>query len=192
MTKHQPGDVHGRWRLISHRGGYTWLARCSCGTEKPVSISNLTSGASKSCGCSLGEGPRKKWPNEIGSWKDMRARCSNPNHPEYKNYGGRGITVCQEWTESYADFIRDMGVKPTSKHSIERVNNSLGYCPDNCKWATSYEQVRNRRTNVILTAYGETKCLKDWARDPRCHVSVTGLRYRVRIKGMPIKEALCR
>lgn len=79
------------------------------------------------------------------TWRAMRARCYNQNAIEYDRYGGRGITVCPEWRESPAQFISDMGPKPTPKHTVERTNNDLGYSPENCRWATMTEQQRNKR-----------------------------------------------
>lgn len=93
----------------------------------------------------------------------MRQRCQNPNDRTYKNYGGRGITVCDRWLESFENFYADMGPKPSPKHSIERKDNDGPYSPENCRWATRVEQGRNRRNNRRVTIGGETKCLSEWA-----------------------------
>lgn len=79
------------------------------------------------------------------NWKGMIGRCHNPNHSNYNNYGGRGIKVSDRWFTSIRYFIEDMGDKPSSKHSIERIDNNKGYYKDNCRWATSVEQSRNKR-----------------------------------------------
>ena len=79
-------------------------------------------------------------------WNGMRYRCEDPKNPNYPNYGGRGITVCKEWSESFEAFALDMGLPPTSEHTLDRRNNELGYCKDNCRWATGTEQCLNRRT----------------------------------------------
>lgn len=79
-------------------------------------------------------------------WCDMRYRCEKETHHAFQNYGGRGITVCERWLNSFDSFIEDMGPKPSAKHSIDRINNDLGYSPDNCRWATRAEQNMNKRT----------------------------------------------
>ena len=83
--------------------------------------------------------------SEYGSWKGIKSRCYNPNACTYEYYGGRGITVCDEWKNSFRKFIEDMGRKPDSTYTIDRIDNSLGYCKSNCRWATKTEQVTNRR-----------------------------------------------
>jgi hypothetical protein len=92
----------------------------------------------------------------------MLQRVLNPNSASYFKYGGRGITVCDRWLK-FEHFFADMGEPPTNDHSIERKNNEEGYCKRNCKWATSYEQNRNKRNNVLLTVGGRTQILADWA-----------------------------
>ena len=77
-------------------------------------------------------------------WSEMKQRCSNPNNVGYKNYGGRGITVCDEWKNSFAQFMEDMGPRPSDKHEIDRVDNNGNYEPSNCGWATKFEQQLNR------------------------------------------------
>lgn len=105
-----------------------------------------------------------KWTSpEYAAWAGIKQRCLNKKNRFYKNYGGRGITVCARWLNSFDNFCADMGPRPSPKHSIERVNNDLGYSPENCKWATKFEQTRNTRRNVILEYNGESKCLTDWA-----------------------------
>lgn len=91
----------------------------------------------------------------------MMERCRNPKADRYFHYGGRGIKVCDSWHD-FAKFLADMGERPSPKHSIERRDNNSGYSPDNCYWATLGEQARNKRTNVMLTFNGETKCRRDW------------------------------
>lgn len=117
----------------------------------------------------------------------MIARCTNEKHPRYADYGGCGITVCQEWRDSFHAFLSDMGEKPTAKHTIERINNGQGYSPSNCCWATKAEQNRNTKANNMLTHNGKTFNLCEWAR-------ITGIEYRTistRLKrGWTVQEAL--
>lgn len=123
---------------------------------------------------------------EYRVWNNLKNRCSNPNIPGYKNYGGRGITVCNEWLE-FSEFIKDMGKRPTVNHSLERTDNNGNYCKENCRWATKNEQVRNRRSNIILEYKEEKIILKDLAKR-------VGLNYQLiqrrLIKGMSIEEAI--
>lgn len=100
--------------------------------------------------------------SEYQAWLAMRQRCNNSKHPCYKHYGARGITVCEAW-KNFEQFIHDMGCKPTPKHWLERRDNSRGYSPDNCYWATPSQQLANTRRTIKITIGEETKCLKDWA-----------------------------
>ncbi|WP_371027831.1 hypothetical protein [Paraburkholderia sp. RCC_158] len=94
-------------------------------------------------------------------WFHMRNRCGNPKHGAFENYGGRGITVCERW-QVFENFFADMGEAPDGM-SIERERNNEGYGPGNCKWATTTEQNRNKRSNIKLTHAGKTMTLKEWA-----------------------------
>ncbi len=120
-------------------------------------------------------------------WRQMRYRCSSPNAPEYKNYGGRGITVHERW-QSFECFYDDMGDPPTEKHTLERVDNSKGYGPDNCKWATYKEQLNNRRDSNRVTAFGRTQTMTQWAEE--FHLPVTTLRNRINRAKMSPEDAL--
>jgi hypothetical protein len=96
-------------------------------------------------------------------WYTMIKRCHNPSADVYNRYGGRGIVVCERWRNSLDAFLEDMGPRPTSSHSLDRRENDGPYSPDNCRWATWSEQARNRRNNVLVTAFGVTRCLTEWA-----------------------------
>jgi hypothetical protein len=120
------------------------------------------------------------------TWIDMRRRCVNPRHRFYPNYGGRGIAVCHEWATSFEAFLRDMGEKPAGK-SLDRIDNDGNYEPGNCRWATQAEQSRNRSQSIRLTLDGQTKVLKDWARDIGMHAST--LRERL-VRGWSAERAL--
>lgn len=102
---------------------------------------------------------------EHNSWRGMRERCYNRNHSAYKNYGGRGIKICQRWKNSFLEFYADMGKCPDGM-TIERIDNDGDYEPSNCKWATRKEQSRNRRNWIALLTYnGRTQHLVDWAKE---------------------------
>ncbi len=110
-----------------------------------------------------GQDQRYRRSPEYVVWFNMIQRCHNPNHTYYKNYGGRGIIVCVEWRESFAQFNLDMGSRPEGK-MLGRVNNNSPYCKENCRWETRMEQNSNTRRNRFLTAHGETKTLAEWSR----------------------------
>lgn len=102
---------------------------------------------------------------EYRCWTQMISRCYNANSAAFKDYGGRGITVCAEWRSSFVAFFRDMGRRPSAKHWLERKDNDKGYSPDNCCWATPQSQSRNRRSTVMVTLHGKTQCVADWAKE---------------------------
>jgi hypothetical protein len=138
-----------------------WLCQCECGKEKIVLGYNLKSGNTQSCGCLGKEGNhaihghhrRGKATREYKSWASMKERCTNPNHKYWKNYGGRGITVCKKWME-FSNFLMDMGERP-SGCTLERIKNEKGYFKKNCYWATRNQQQRNTRRNLYVSYAGE-------------------------------------
>lgn len=148
-----------------------WLCRCDCGKVWTVETHQLKSGKTKSCGCLKAKmaGDRTRTHGQTGSklywvWAEMIGRCENPNNEAYKNYGGRGITVCFEW-HSFESFQR--WAMSTGYHdglTIERTDNNKGYFPDNCTWATRQMQSENRRNVHKLTVDGETLTISEWAR----------------------------
>lgn len=109
--------------------------------------------------------PAKQRIPEYTSWSAMLSRCYNPKAPYFPAYGGRGINVCPEWRASYAAFLQDMGRKPSPDHSLDRIDNSKGYEPGNCRWATKSEQSNNRRSSRVITAHGRAQTLVDWSRE---------------------------
>lgn len=100
---------------------------------------------------------------EYRSWMGMKDRCYNEKNKKHHRYGGRGISVCERWRNSFEDFLNDMGPKPSKDASIDRIDNDKGYSPENCRWATQKEQQNNRGNNALLTCHGETLTISQWA-----------------------------
>lgn len=147
-----------------------WLCRCDCGNDKIVMGMYLRSASVIDCGC--GATARRSAARavhgmtdtpEFHTWRGMLYRCTNPNSKHWHLYGGRGITVCDRWRESFENFYADMGPRPEGT-SLDRKDNDKGYSPDNCRWATPQEQQNNRRGNIHITIDGATKTLKQWAK----------------------------
>ena len=154
--KEMEGKTFGRLLVLSLSGkdvhGYTYKCKCSCGTIMVAKGALLRRGTTKSCGCINRERITERNTSHGQSktplyktWCGMKARCGNPNEDRYKDYGGRGIKVCERWVNSFENFRDDMGERPTSRHSLDRDDNDGDYSPDNCKWSDDTEQVHNRR-----------------------------------------------
>ena len=144
-----------------------WKCRCDCGTERVFRLNNLTQGTSQSCGCLHKERASTHGmcrTRIYNIWQQMIQRCTNPKHAQYPNYGGRGITVSDEW-KTFENFYRDMGDPPSDDHTLERKNGNAGYGGGNCTWATQLEQQNNRRNNVLLEFDGKTLTIAQWARE---------------------------
>lgn len=144
-----------------HEWSSSWVCICTCGNIITVRGSDLKNENTKSCGCISimhGHATRKGGRSpEYNAWISMKQRCYNPNNPRYKDYGNRGIIVCQRWLDSFSNFIIDMGLKPSPNHSIDRYPDNDGdYGPNNCRWATIKEQNNNKRqrTSKLVTNHG--------------------------------------
>ncbi|MET4190659.1 hypothetical protein ABIB89_003253 [Bradyrhizobium sp. JR3.12] len=136
--------------ILKGRAAY-WNVHCDCGKTNVVRSSALVAGKAVSCGCyklvatrTHGHYVGGQPSGEYNSWANMIQRCTNPEHPHYEDYGGRGIRVCERWLV-FENFLADMGKKPLSSYSIERVENRLGYFLKNCVWASALTQARNKR-----------------------------------------------
>ncbi len=148
-----PGMAFGDLTTIkfahSVNGHYMWACRCLCGNEKDIRESCLISKNSTKCGeCNY----ETKFPLAYNTWRSMGQRCENPNSPDFADYGGRGITVCQRWAR-FIHFLQDMGEPPTDpltgqRYTLDRKNNDEGYYKENCRWALSSTQNNNRRNNL--------------------------------------------
>ena len=153
------------------RGKLKWACLCDCGLEFVSCGGKLRSGEVISCPtCSrervrlsrIVHGMRDSAEHRI--WTHIKSRCFNPRVPEFKNYGGRGITMCERWRESFSNFLSDMGSRPSDQHSIDRhPNNDGNYEPGNCRWATYKAQANNTRSNRKVTIDGETRNMTQWA-----------------------------
>jgi len=138
------------------------LCRCDCGVEIHVSFNHIRSGNTKSCGCykKVATGDRKRTHGlsrsvEYSTWCKMKDRCYNMGIKDYKWYGAVGITVCKRWLISFENFLKDMGKRPSDKHSIERRNSKKNYTPINCYWGTTKEQSRNQSRTIRVKYNGE-------------------------------------
>lgn len=152
------GQKFGRWTVISRAPSKPnsqatyWLCDCQCGKRKAVNSSALRGGISKSCGClriemrRLPDGETSKAKHHLyATWQGIKQRCFNTTHHTYLNYGARGITMAPQWKDDFEQFVKDVGEKPSPKHSLDRIDNDGNYEPGNVRWATATEQAANRR-----------------------------------------------
>jgi hypothetical protein len=161
-VKNYVGQRFGRLTVLERvirpdLGRTFWQCRCDCGAEKVVLALHLRNGNTRSCGClriihGLGKmkvGPWRGRSHPIyQAWADMKQRCHNPKHPRFKDYGGRGITVCDRWIESSRNFLEDMCIGWIRGKGISRFNSEGNYEPENCHWATRSEQFENQRAKL--------------------------------------------
>lgn len=174
------GERYGRFCVLEQADDYItptgkrrtqWLCQCDCGKQFIAETTNILKGNTKSCGCfarersvqsSITHGGR--YSRLYSIWSNIVTRCYNHNASNYKNYGGRGIAMCEEWRDSFESFrswANENGYSDMS--TIDRINNELGYSPDNCRWATPSTQAKNRRSTVAVTVDGVTMTLSEWA-----------------------------
>ena len=153
--------------FLTNKGGPWWFCKCDCGNIKSVRGSRLKSGTTKSCGCyqiettiqrSKTHGMSKT--KTYKSWSGAKRRCYNKNTSDYVYYGGRGITVCSRWLNSFENFLEDMGKTPDKK-TLDRIDSNKNYCKKNCRWATVKQQNRNKNNNHLVDGI----CAAQYAED---------------------------
>lgn len=182
--------------LGSKETGAFWLCKCSCGHDIVVYGNKLRSGHTKSCGCyrrdtSIIVDTKHGMKNTrlYRVWKHMKARCLNPNDKRYKDYGGRGIQICDDWKNDFASFYKwAVSNGYNNNLSIERIDVNGNYCPENCKWIKMAEQAWNKRNSYKLTLNGETHCISEWAQITG--IPVTTLTARIKENGWDVEKAL--
>ena len=179
-------------RLVgkSKNGDKIWECKCDCGNIKNVTSSNLK-GKTKSCGClkrELEVKHKMTGTKLYNTWTHMKSRCFNSNDKHYKDYGGRGITVCDEWKDNFQSFFDwSMSNGYADNLTIDRKNNNGNYSPENCAWSTNKEQQRNKRNTCYLTYKEKTQSASEWAEE--YGISVKTLTRRIR-DGWSIEKAL--
>lgn len=162
--------------LVKKESKTYWKCLCDCGKETGVFGGHLGNGHTQSCGClqaqvtkirstKHGFKPRGKSIPEYKAWANIKERCNNQKNKKYYDYGGRGITVCDRWMESFDNFFEDMGFRPIDKSSIDRIDNNGNYEPGNCRWSEPLQQANNKRNNRMLLVDGETKSIVDFAKE---------------------------
>ncbi len=177
-----------------------WMCRCDCGVEKLVNADNLLARRTQSCGCvrievtasrstTHGETVNRKRSKTYCAWIKAKERCYDPNCERFPSYGGRGITMCIDWKDSFQAFVRDMGVCPAG-FSLERKDVNGDYCPDNCEWIPLKRQYQNKQNTRWVEYQGKRMSLSDCAR-------LAGVKYKrlhklFHTKGLPFDVALQR
>lgn len=188
------GEVFGRWTVIGERisknGESHYPCRCKCGKVKEIFYQNLIKGKSKSCGCGKGHQPihGMSETSTYAIWCAMKFRCYNPKSPAYKNYGGRGIKVCDRWLHSFENFFADMGERPSKSHSIDRINNDVGYCQENCRWATFVENNHNRRNSRHFYYKGKNIHVSELSK--KTGIKAKTIIARIDVRGWSIDKAI--
>jgi len=176
----------------NEKGRRVWKCQCDCGNVSYPLTSNLVLGGTNSCGCLFKEKLLKRITSHGKAntkiyklWTYMISRCHNPNDTCYDRYGGRGISVCDEWHD-FEQFYADMGNCPDGM-SIDRIDNDGNYEPDNCRWATIIQQANNKSSNAMIEFNGERMSMMDWSR--KLGISYPALRHR-RQRGWSVERML--
>jgi hypothetical protein len=198
----EPGDRYGRLLVLAEgvkKGNVQhYICACDCGGFIQPRKYALKNGTTKSCGCLAQENRShigKSHATHLASntplyytWIDMRRRCTKSSHHAFNYYGGRGISVCPEWANDFAQFAKDMGEKPSPEYSLDRIDVNGDYTPKNCRWATAEQQSNNLRSNTRIIWCGQDLTVTQWARKVGCHD--TTLFQRIRSGWCPTKILL--
>lgn len=183
--------------ITSIAGRSYYRCKCSCGKECLIRTDSYHSGKSRSCGCLLSESTKARftthglsYTTERRIYKGMVDRCCLPCVKLYHRYGGRGIKVCERWLgkSGFLNFIEDMGMRPSSEHTLDRKNNDGDYTPENCRWATKEEQYSNKSTNRLITFQGKTQTMTQWCREK--NITRGSLVGRLDVLGWSVEKAL--
>lgn len=200
--KDQTGRRFGRLVAVSvvqvdesKENDHLWLFSCDCGNTKQARIKRVRSGKTASCGCLFKETMRDRNTKHglssasatYRTWKDMRQRCMNSKNSDWKNYGGRGVSVCKEW-DDFAVFLADMGERPQGM-TLDRIDVNLGYSKENCRWADAKTQANNKTSNHVITLLGRSQTLQAWAEETGIKRETIAARVRA---GMPDEKILHR
>lgn len=148
-----------------------WVCKCDCGNTKLINGNNLRQGKSTTCGCST-RSHGMRFTRLWSIWDGMMKRCYNPRHKWFKRYGGRGITICDEWLQNHGEFFSwalSNGYKDGL--TIDRIDVDKGYCPENCRWVDMKTQLNNRSNNCVVEINGESRTIAEWA-------DITGIGYQ--------------
>lgn len=197
------GQKFGRWTVVGtdkrEYGKHTrYICKCECGTEKSVSGPSLKIGSSLSCGClqkerivsaltKHGHTCLTGTTSTYNIWRSMNQRCYNKNSRPYKDYGGRGISVCERWRDGFVNFLSDMGERPDNMQ-LDRIDNDGNYEPGNCRWVTQKENNQNKRSNHHITAFGEKKLISEWS--DISGINRETIRLRIEALGWSPEDAL--
>jgi hypothetical protein len=175
-----------------------WVCQCACGAQKTVQSANLRSNGTKSCGCLARERITRRNTThgcaahsarrtEYRIWSGIKTRCLNPRSEAFARYGGRGVTMCSAWANSFETFLEDMGHRPSPLHTIDRIDNDGPYAKENCRWSDRYQQANNRSSNVRVEINGQCMTMSEAARE----YGKTRQHIRDRIEqGWPLSMAL--
>jgi len=191
MSKKLEGIKFGKLTVLNrtrgNNGNVAWVCKCDCGNTTIVYTSDLTTGHTKSCGCSHNGHPTHNmtYTPIYKIWKHMKSRCYNPHNNRYEFYGAKGITVCNKWLH-FEGFYEDMGSTYSKGLSIDRINVNGNYEPSNCKWSTDLEQANNKTNSIMLTFNNETNSLQNLCR--KYKLPSNTIKYRLKA-GYTVQQA---
>lgn len=176
---------------------------CDCGKTIITRVSYVKIGHTKSCGCLKikntkiantihGQARNENTTREYVAWQEMKKRCTNKELKAYKDYGGRGISVCEKWLNSFEEFYKDMGSRPSKYHSLDRIDNNGNYEPNNCRWATKIEQASNCRSNHWIEYNNEKHTIAQWSRifETKPNTIIDRVRKNIPLSGIIKKKIL--